>query len=53
MTMRCTVQVEIEPPIGEGRPGTAAVIDRPDELAPETLGLTPKRTRCSATCRPG
>ena len=40
MTLHCTVQVEIGPPGGEGRQAVAAVIDRPDELAPETLGLT-------------
>ena len=40
MTLRCTVHVEIEPPSGEGRQAVAAMIDRPDELAPETLGLT-------------
>ncbi len=40
MTLRCTVQVEIGPPAGEGRLSTAAAINRLDELAPETLGLT-------------
>lgn len=40
MILRCTTQIEIGPPSGEGLLAAAAVIERPGELAPETLGLT-------------
>lgn len=40
MTLRCTVQVEIGPLAEADRSDTSAMIDRPDEFAPETLGLT-------------
>jgi hypothetical protein len=40
MTLRCTVQAQIEPLSEEILPGPLTMIDRPDELAPGTLGLT-------------
>jgi hypothetical protein len=40
MTLRCTVQVETGLPAGAGFIPAAAVLERPNELAPDTLGLT-------------